>query len=165
MKKSLIILGSLVIVLAVAVSGFSKSPAQRKLAQSNATEKELGAVKAFQRDFSLNFEACQQNTKFIPPAKKGYSSELKCEVTVFPETGEEEGLSNSLDDQDTYILIKQDKWGNDITAHLDTYFSGFTIHTSWGSDTEVTKEEFLAAAQKLIDKFPKVSAKLIRVVH
>lgn len=165
MKKLVIILSSLLVVLTFAVSGFSKAPQSRKLAQAAATETEIGSVKAFERTYELSFDACQKNTKFNEPKKKGHDASFECDIDIFPDTGEELYLSNSLGTEDKSIIIKQDKQGQDIIVRLRIYF-GFRINVYWHPElTTVSKEEFLAAAKQLINKHPRVTEKLIKVVH
>ncbi len=168
MKKNLVFLSALFVVLTFAVSGFSKQP-NRKLAQmTGATEKEIGQVKAFEREFSLSFEACQQNTKYTEGGKNRNPS-FNCEIEIFPDSDEIEGLSDSLDGLDTHVIIKQDQYNNDITVRLYVNNNGYEINVNWwpgnNNETSVSKEEFLAAAKQLTTKFPKASTKFIKVVH
>ncbi len=156
-------MGSLAIVLIFAVAGFSKDAkdVKRKVAQSGASEKVIGSVTAVERTFTLDFDACSENTKYIEPTKYFSIPQFECKVHVFPDNSEEIELSNSLDDvEDRRIEVKQG-----VTAFLYVKNFGFKISANWQPNQTVTKEEFLAAAQKLINKFPQASVKLLKVVH
>ena len=109
-------------------------------------------------------DACEKNT--IKKTDKWGGSAFECQVALFPDSDEEEGLSDSLRGIDSTVFIKMDSFDNEIKAELDVYGSKYDIRTSWQSThATVSKEEFLAAAKKLIDKFPRVTTKFIRVVH
>ena len=159
MKKSLIILGSLVIVLTFAVSGYSKNVASRKLAQKRSvTDTEIGPVKAFERTFEVNFEDCKQNLIRT-------ELDLLCNVTVAPPTEDELDV---LAPQDLMgkIYVKQSSSNKPIEVVLAADKTGYGA-TVYGSefDNEVSDEEFLAAIKKLFVKFPKASIKIIKIVR
>ena len=118
MKKAFIILGSLLIVLTFAVSGYSKETKSRKLAQAGAAEKVIGSLTAVERTFGLSFDLCAENTKLIE--NKGGEKKFECHVHFFPETGEEAVLSDSSDGVDTTMLIKRVN-NSDIVADLHIY--------------------------------------------
>ncbi len=98
MKKTVVIVGSLALVLACAGIGFSKEVknVKRKVAQSGASEKVIGSVTAVERTFTLDYDACVENTKFTGPQPRNSLSNFDCEVYVFPDNGEDLELSDFL---------------------------------------------------------------------
>ena len=171
MKKSLIILGCLLVVLTFAVSGFSKAP-QRKLAQDKGSEKVLGPVIGIERQMTLDIESCDKY--FERQERKDYDQtyiSYSCDVPIFQKNDEEEELSTSLSNVDYYnrrTLLKNicDRpYYLDINAApngFEIYSSSYAIE-SCPDAGKITKEEFLKTAKILIDKFPTITVKVMKV--
>ena len=160
MKKT-VILGAFAFFMMVAVSW----------AQEKGTEKVLGPVIAVEREFALDLNAC--GDAFEKEIDEDNYISFRCKVFVFPKSDEEGTLSASLDDvrykDRSAVLATLRNTQIDIYL-LQSSSTAYEIRSNsryletYPQLRDVTKEDFLKVAKTLIDKFPKVSVKLIKVV-
>ncbi|MBI4040860.1 MAG: hypothetical protein HY390_03215 [Deltaproteobacteria bacterium] len=149
MKKSLIILSGLLVVLTVAISGFSKEPKSRKIAQAEVTEQILGPVMAMERTFELNYGMCKQA---MTTEKNG---EISC--NVIPKIAN----SNSLEEAAFFPLELVE--GEYLGVRLYVYPYGYSFKTL-GLD-RLSTGKFLDAVQVLIRKHQTVTIKFLKIFH
>ena len=171
MNKSLVILGSLIVVFMFSGVGFSKGP-QRKVAQDKKTETVLGPVIMVERQINLDVESCGAHfeKRYSIGSDDQYVS-YQCDVPVFEKSDEEEKISSSLNNipYDQRKALIKDVCNNHFEASLMMTPNGFQIDTSSSSVKQcpdadkVTKEEFLKAAKTLIARFPSATVKSIKV--
>ncbi len=140
-----------------------------------AVEHPLGMVVAVEREMDTRLDECA--AKFEKVESKGEQGntylKVQCEVDIFPKNDLEEEVSSSLyevPDMDLRTVLVNIK-GTNINVYLNSEQNGYSVSTStWNMEylpelKDVTKEDFLKAAKKLLDRFPKLTVKVYKVVQ